>query len=239
MKMTENSYRDLSIGGLWKNNPALVQLLGLCPLLAASSTVVNAMGLGLATLLVLAFSNLCVSLIRNVVPNAVRLPVFVLIIAAAVTCIELLMQAYAYRLFQVLGIFLPLIVTNCAILGRAETFAASHPPGPALYDGLMMGAGFASVLVTLGALRELVGTGALFADMDVLFGPMAAHWGIVVIPGYQPFLLATLPPGAFIFTGLLIAVKNLIDTQHKNRQAASTPRPVKGARRVRITGTIS
>jgi len=237
--MAEVSYRDLSINGLWKNNPAIVQLLGLCPLLAVSGTVVNAIGLGLATTMVLILSNTSVSLIRGVVSDTVRLPTFVMIIASAVTCIELLMQAFAYELFLILGIFLPLITTNCVILGRADGFAAKHSIGPSMFDGLCMGLGFASVLIVLGGLRELTGTGALFANMDLLFGPGAAHWKVVVFGNYQPFLLAILPPGAFIFTGLIIAVKNLIDDRIKKRQAALKGQPVKGAKRVRVTGAIS
>ena len=237
--MAEVSYRDLSLNGLWKNNPAIVQLLGLCPLLAVTGSVVNAIGLGVATIMVLIISNTSVSLIRNIVSDAVRLPAFVMIIAAAVTCIELLMQAYAYELFQILGIFLPLITTNCVILGRADGFAARNSVAPAFYDGLIMGVGFAAVLVVLGALRELSGTGALFANMDLLFGPDAANWKIEVFSNYQPFLLAILPPGAFIFTGMIIAVKNMIDDRIKKRQDALKDRPVKGAKRVRVTGTVS
>jgi len=237
--MAEISYRVLSLNGLWKNNPALVQLLGLCPLLAVSGSVVNAIGLGLATTAVLVLSNTSVSLIRNVVSDTVRLPIFVMIIASAVTCIELLMQAFAYEMFLILGIFLPLITTNCAVLGRADGFAARNPLGASMYDGLFMGLGFGCVLVVLGGLRELTGTGALFANMDLLFGPAAANWEIVLYGNYQPFLLAILPPGAFIFTGLLIAVKNLIDDRIKKREAALKARPVKGAKRVRVTGTIS
>jgi Na+-translocating ferredoxin:NAD+ oxidoreductase subunit E len=188
-------YGELTLNGLWKNNPALVQLLGLCPLLAVTGSVVNALGLAAATTLVLVCSNTAVSLIRNVVSDAVRLPVFVMIIASAVTCAELLMQAYAFELYLILGIFLPLITTNCTILGRADAFASKHPIGPALYDGLLMGLGFGVVLVLLGALRELLGTGALFADMDLLFGPAAASWELVLVADYQPFLLAILPPG--------------------------------------------
>jgi electron transport complex protein RnfE len=237
--MAEVSYKDLSLNGLWKNNPALVQLLGLCPLLAVSGTVVNALGLGVATTMVLILSNASVSLIRNVVSDTVRLPTFVMIIASAVTCIELLMQAFAYELFLILGIFLPLITTNCVILGRADGFAAKHALGPSMYDGFIMGVGFAAVLVVLGGLRELTGTGALFANMDLLFGPAAADWKLVVFPNYQPFLLAILPPGAFIFTGLIIAVKNLIDAQIKKREAALKTDTVKESRRVRVTGTVS
>ena len=237
--MADVSYKDLSLNGLWKNNPALVQLLGLCPLLAVSGTVVNALGLGVATTMVLILSNASVSLIRNVVSDTVRLPTFVMIIASAVTCIELLVQAFAYELFLILGVFLPLITTNCVVLGRADGFAAKNAIGPSMYDGFIMGVGFAVVLVVLGGLRELTGTGALFANMDLLFGPAAADWKFVVFPNYQPFLLAILPPGAFIFTGLIIAVKNLIDAQIKKREAALNTDTVKESRRVRVTGTVS
>ena len=237
--MSETGYRDLSLNGLWKNNPALVQLLGLCPLLAVTGSVVNALGLAAATLFVLLCSSTAVSLIRNVVSEAVRLPVFVMIIASAVTCTELLMQAYTYELYQILGIFLPLITTNCTILGRAEGFASKNPLSRAVVDGAMMGLGFGLVLVVLGALRELIGTGALFADMDLLFGPGAAAWKIVLIEGYQPFLLAILPPGAFIFTGLLIALKHRIDSGIEQRAAARREAVAPGSKRVRVTGTIN
>jgi electron transport complex protein RnfE len=237
--MAEVSYRDLSLNGLWKNNPAIVQLLGLCPLLAVTGSVVNAIGLGLATTLVLVASNTSVSLIRNVVSDAVRLPVFVMIIASAVTCIELLMQAFAYELYQILGIFLPLITTNCVILGRADAFACKNAVLPSIYDGFIMGVGFMVVLMLLGGMRELAGTGALFSNMDLLFGPEAANWKLVVFSDYHDFLLAILPPGAFIFTGLIIAAKNLIDARQKAREDARKEKPVKGSKRVRVTGTIS
>jgi electron transport complex protein RnfE len=237
--MADVSYRDLSLNGLWKNNPAIVQLLGLCPLLAVTGSVVNAIGLGLATTFVLVSSNTAVSLIRNVVSDAVRLPAFVMIIASAVTCIELLMQAFAYELYQILGIFLPLITTNCVILGRADAFACKNSVLPSMYDGFIMGVGFTTILVLLGALRELTGTGALFANMDLLFGAAAANWQIVVFSDYTHFLLAILPPGAFIFTGLIIAVKNLIDADLKAREDARKEKPAAGSKRVRVTGTIS
>ena len=236
--MSTQSYRQITHNGLWKNNPALVQLLGLCPLLAVTASVVNATGLAAATLFVLVTSNLCVSLIRNVVTESIRLPAFVLIIAAAVTGTELLMQAYAYELYQILGIFLPLITTNCVILGRADAFAAKNPIAPALVDGLMMGMGFGLVLVVLGAIRELLGTGAVFANMDLLFGPMAANWTLVVAEDYTGLLLAILPPGAFIITGLLIAAKNVIDTRIEDARRAETTVEV-GSKRVRVTGEIA
>jgi len=236
--MSTQTYRQITHNGLWKNNPALVQLLGLCPLLAVTASVVNALGLAAATLFVLVTSNLCVSLIRNVVTESIRLPAFVLIIAAAVTGTELLMQAYAYELYQILGIFLPLITTNCVILGRADAFAAKNSVAPAVADGFMMGMGFGLVLVVLGAIRELLGTGAVFANMDLLLGSMAADWTLVVAEDYAGLLLAILPPGAFIITGLLIAAKNVIDTRIENMRRSETTVEV-GSKRVRVTGEIA
>jgi len=236
--MSTPSYRELSVNGLWKNNPALVQLLGLCPLLGVSNSAVNALGLGLATALVLLCSNIGVSLVRGVVNTAVRLPAFVMIIAALTTCIELLMQAYTYELYQILGIFIPLITTNCVILGRADGFAAKHNPLIAGFDGLLMGLGFALVLVVLGGVRELVGTGAIFANMHLLFGPVAADWQLTLFDDYRGFLLAILPPGAFIVLGLLIALKNRIDEHFAERaKATQLDLPVQ-SRRVRVTGVI-
>lgn len=236
--MSTPSYRELTLNGLWKNNPGLVQLLGLCPLLGVSNSAVNALGLGLATMLVLACSNIAVSLVRSVVNTAVRLPAFVMIIAALTTCIELLMQAFTYELYQILGIFIPLITTNCIILGRADGFAAKHKPLVAGYDGLVMGLGFCLVLVVLGSIRELLGTGALFANMQLLLGPLAANWQITLIKDYQGFLLAILPPGAFIVLGLLIALKNRIDEQLAARAAVREPKVAAASRRVRVTGVI-
>jgi electron transport complex protein RnfE len=237
--VSTQSYKTLTHNGLWKNNPALVQLLGLCPLLAVSASVVNSLGLAMATLFVLTTSNLCVSLVRNIVSDTIRLPVFVMIIAAAVTAIELLMQAYTYELYQILGIFLPLITTNCVILGRADAFAAKNPVLPALYDGFIMGVGFGAVLVVLGAIRELLGTGGLFANMQLLFGEGARDWHWVLSESYPKLLLAILPPGAFIVTGFLIAGKNQWDERAKLREARAKAPVVAGAKRVRVTGKIS
>lgn len=223
--------------GLWKNNPALVQLLGLCPLLAVTGTVVNALGLGIATIVVLAGSNLAVSLIRNFVSDAVRLPAFVMIIAALVTCAEMLMQAFTYELYQILGIFIPLIVTNCVILGRADGFARKNTWPIALLDGLVMGIGFTFVLVLLGAIRELVGLGTLFSNMHLLFGEAARSWVWEPKPDYPKFLFAVLPPGAFVVTGLLIAGKNAIDGHLEMRRKREPI--IKGSKRVRVTGKIS
>jgi electron transport complex protein RnfE len=237
--MSDISYREISLNGLWKNNPAIVQLLGLCPLLAVTGSVINALGMGIATMLVLTVSNTCVSMIRSFASDAIRLPAFVMIIAAAVTCIELLMQAFAYELFQILGIFLPLITTNCVILGRADAFACKNKVLPSMYDGFIMGAGFAVILMLLGAIREVVGTGAIFANMDLLFGEGAKSWKIVLVDDYTAVLVAILPPGAFIFTGMIIALKNIIDTGIKNREAAKTEKVEPTSRRVRVTGNIS
>ncbi|UVE18834.1 electron transport complex subunit E [Pseudomonas sp. LS44] len=233
------SYREIAVNGLWKNNPGLVQLLGLCPLLGTSNSMVNALGLGLATALVLTCSNAAVALIRNAVSDAVRLPIFVMIIAALTTCIELLMRAYTFELYQILGIFIPLITTNCIILGRAEAFAAKHTVFQAGFDGLMMGIGFSLVLLALGTLRELFGTGMLLSNMQLLFGPLAANWQISVFPHYQGFLLAILPPGAFLVLGLLIALKNRIDETLASRAVLPLHDPAATQnRRVRVTGVI-
>ncbi|MDG1066355.1 MAG: electron transport complex subunit E [Luminiphilus sp.] len=237
--MTTPTYATLTHNGLWKNNPALVQLLGLCPLLAVSASVVNSLGLAAATLFVLISSNLCVSVVRNVVSDTIRLPVFVMIIAASVTAIELLMQAYTYELYQILGIFLPLITTNCIILGRADAFAAKNPVLPSIYDGFIMGVGFGAVLVVLGAIRELLGTGGLFANMQLLFGETARHWHVVFSADYPALLLAILPPGAFIVTGFLIAGKNAWDNAATRRAEANRAPIVAGTKRVRVTGKIS
>ncbi|PTB88341.1 electron transport complex subunit RsxE, partial [Pseudidiomarina aestuarii] len=162
--------KELTQQGLWTNNPALVQLLGLCPLLAVTATVTNALGLGLATLFVLVGSNITVSLVRDYVPKEIRIPVFVMVIATFVTVIQLLINAYLFELYQALGIFIPLIVTNCAIIGRAEAYASKNPWHWSAYDGLMMGLGFTAVLLLLGGIREVIGNGTLFAGAELLLG---------------------------------------------------------------------
>ncbi|MBQ4800524.1 electron transport complex subunit E [Pseudoalteromonas sp. MMG006] len=219
--------------GVWVNNPALVQLLGLCPLLAVTSTVTNALGLGLATLLVLVGSNITVSVVRNWVPKDIRIPVFVMIIAGFVTIVQLLMNAYTFGLYQSLGIFIPLIVTNCAIIGRAEAYASKNPVHLSAFDGLMMGLGFMAVLVVLGTMRELIGQGTLFDGADLLLGPWAQSLRIEVFSFDNQFLLAILPPGAFLGLGLLIAAKNVIDAQIKSKQV--TPPEAKKGPRARVT----
>lgn len=233
-------YQDIVEKGLWKNNPALVQVLGLCPLLAVSTSVVNALGLGLATLIVLTASNTTVSLIRNQISDTIRLPAFVMIIASLVSCIELIMKAYTYELYQMLGIFIPLIVTNCTVLGRAEVFASKNRVLPAALDGFMMGLGFILVLVCVGAIREILGTGMLFDNMQLLFGDAAVNWKLNILGNHYPgMILALLPPGAFIVVGFLIAGKNAIDSYMKSRFTNTTVvNLAKGSKRVRTTGHI-
>jgi Na+-translocating ferredoxin:NAD+ oxidoreductase subunit E len=224
--MITSGYTDIIRDGLWTNNPGLVQLLGLCPLLAISGTVVNALGLGIATIATLVISNSLVSLLREHVRPEIRIPVYVLIIASAVTAIELVMNAWFHGLFLVLGIFIPLIVTNCAIIGRAEAFASRNSVPRAALDGLAMGAGFTGVLVSLGAMREVIGQGSLLDNAHLLFGEWGRGLRIEIFPQEHGFLLALLPPGAFLAMGLLIAVKNLIDARLQARPVrAAVPEP--------------
>ncbi len=226
--MSNRQYTDITRNGLWSNNVALVQILGLCPLLAVTNTVTNGLGLGLATTLVLVTSSLIVSLIRNIVRPEIRLPAFVMIIASLVTAIELAMNAWFHELFNILGIFIPLIVTNCAILGRAEAFAVKNPPLPAVIDALAMGIGFTAVLVVLGGMREAIGSGTLFANAHLMFGDWASILTITLIEDYRGFLLAILAPGAFIGLGLLIALKNHFEARGRAAEK-SQPAPQSAA----------
>jgi len=206
-------YKQILRDGLWTQNPGLIQFLGICPLLAVSNSLVNGLGLGLATLLVLTSSNVVVALLRPLLSQDVRLPVFVLVIATLVTLVELATEAWFFELWLSLGIFLPLIVTNCVILARAESFASRQPVLAALVDGLAHGLGFAAVLITLGGMRELIGNGTLFAGADKLLGPAAAGMELRVMDG--GFLLALLPPGAFLALALLVALRNLLQSRAK------------------------
>ena len=224
-------YRDLTLQGIWKNNPALVQLLGLCPLLAVTPTFIKIFRLLLPTTLLLFGSNVTVSLVRNIVRNEIRIPVFVMIIAAFVTIVQLLMNAFTYELYLALGIFIPLIVTNCAIIGRAEAFASKNSAGASAYDGLVMGLGFTFVLVVLGGMREILGNGTLFVGADRLFGSIASNWTLTLFETDSPFLLAILPPGAFLGMGLLIAFKNMIDARIAARETTVKEK----ATRARVT----
>ena len=218
---TLNEALTISRSGLWTNNVALVQLLGLCPLLAVTGTVINGLGLGIATLITLVLSNSIVSLIRPWLKSEIRIPIFVLIIASIVTSIELVMNAWFHELYLVLGIFIPLIVTNCAIIARAETYASKNNLLNSALDGFMMGLGFTLVLITLGGLRELIGFGTLFANAQLMFGSLGETMTITFSEDYPGFLLAVLPPGAFIGLGLLIAVKNIIDKRKTTKQSVA------------------
>ncbi len=214
------NYKKILSNGLWRNNQALVALLGLCPLLAVSNTVINSLGLGIATTLTLVLSNALISGCRQYILPEIRLPLFVLMIAGIVTIIELIMNAWFYQLYKILGIFIPLIVTNCAIIGRAEMFASKNSVMPSILDGLAMGLGFSIALLLLGAIREILGMGTLFSQADILFGESAKKWQINIFEDYSGMLLALLPPGAFIVLGLLIALKNTFD--HKTITSATT-----------------
>lgn len=227
--MAEITYGKIIREGLWSNNPGLVQILGLCPLLAVSNNIVNALGLGLATTLALVTTGITVSLVRNWVRPEIRIPVFVLVIASIVTAIELAMNAYFHGLYLVLGIFIPLIVTNCTLIGRAEAFASKNSVARATLDGLAMGLGFTLVLVALGAMRELLGQGTLLSQAHLMFGAAAADLQFTVFENYRGFLLAILPPGAFMGLGLLIALKNAIDSRMQRRATEKKAVPVPSA----------
>ncbi|MDP2562900.1 electron transport complex subunit E [Psychrobium sp. 1_MG-2023] len=208
-----NQYAELTWQGLWKNNPGLVQLLGLCPLLAVTSTVTNAIGMSLATIAVMIGSNATVSLIRTWIPKEIRIPIFVMIIAGFVTCVQLLFNAYAYGLYQSLGIFLPLIVTNCIIIGRAEAYASKNTLLPSVYDGFIMGIGFSLVLIILGAIREVLGQGTLFDGAELLLGEWASSLRVEVMQLDHSFLFIMLPPGAFVALGFILAAKNSLNSR--------------------------
>jgi len=221
--MSESNYQKIIQDGLWDNNPGLVQLLGLCPLMAVTTNVINGLGLAIATLITLVASNVSISLIRQHLRPEIRLPVFILIIAANVTMIDLLIHAFFFDLYNILGIFIPLIVTNCIIIGRAEAFASRHQPFAAWLDGIMMGIGFGVVLIALGAMREIFAQGTLFDQAHLMFGEQAKQWKIVFSEDYKGFLLAALPPGAFMGLGFLLAGKNYIDKKRNPVKKSSLP----------------
>lgn len=208
-------YRDIASNGLWKQNVILTQVLGLCPLLATSTSAVNAVSLGLATIVVMALANMAISSLRTLIPYEIRIPVFILIIAALVTVVDLSFNAWLHDLYLVLGIFIPLIVTNCIVLARVEAYAAKNPVGASTVDGVMMGVGFVWVIGVLGLIREFIGQGTLFSGIEML---LPGLHGIQVLPDdYPGFLVAMLPPGAFFILGLMIAVRNWLDARANER----------------------
>lgn len=206
--------------GVLERNPAWVQLLGLCPLLAVSNSLVNALGLAAASALVLVGANSMIAALRHQIPAFARLPCFVLVIATFTTLAVLLMQAFAFDLYLRIALFVQIIVTNCMILGRAEAFASRQPIGVAVMDALGTACGFALALIALGSVRELLATGGLLGNMDLLFGPSAASWHLQ-LPGVDSgLLLAALPPGAFIIAGLLLASARVLRTLARTDRAA-------------------
>ncbi len=217
-----NQYARISRESLWDNNIVFAQILGMCPTMAVTSSATNGLGMGLATTAVLLTSNMIISSIRNIVSEEVRIPVYIVIIATLVTLVDVSINAWAHDLYKVLGLYIALIVANCAVLGRAEAFAAKNPVLPSGMDGLMMGLGFTFALTTIGAVREILGAGTLFADAHLLLGQAFSFMELKIIPDYKGFLLMILPPGGFLVLGFLIAGKRVID-RHRAERAAVAP----------------
>ncbi len=219
--ITRDELRNIVRNGIWKQNSSLVQILGLCPLLAVTTNAVNGVMLSLATIIVMALSNIAVASLRNFIPHEIRIPVFILIVAALVTAVDLMFNANFHELYVVLGIFIPLIVTNCIVLARVEAFAAKNPPLQSTLDGVFMGVGMLWTLGLLGAMRELIGSGTLLGGIDMVFPSLQP---IQVLPeSYPGFLLALLPPGAFILLGCMIAWKNWMDARAVERARQQPP----------------
>ena len=217
--ITRDEFRKIAANGIWKQNTSLVQILGLCPLLAVTTNLVNGAMLSLATILVMAMSGFAIASLRNLIPHEIRIPVFILIVAALVTVVDLLFNANFHELYLILGIFIPLIVTNCIVVGRAEAFAAKKGPALSALDGFAIGMGATCTMFVLGSIRELLGNGTLFDGADGLLGSWAKSLRVELFHTDTPFLLAMLPPGAFIGLGMLLAIKYLIDERTKQRRA--------------------
>ena len=215
-----NNYRQIISEGFWGNNVVLAQNIALCPLLAVTSTATNGLGMGIATTAVLIASNTLISLIRSFIPNEVRIPAFIVLIATIVTLVDMSMNAYLHELYKVLGLFIPLIVVNCAVLARAESFASKNSILPSIVDGLFMGIGFTVALVALGGMREIIGSGTLFSGASLLLGQNFSFLEMTIIPHYKGVLLMILPPGGFVAMGFLIVGKRLLDNRAKQKAAA-------------------
>lgn len=222
-----SNYRQIISDGFWNNNVILAQNIALCPLLAVTTTATNGLGMGLATTAVLVASNVAISLVRSLIPNEVRIPAFIVLIATIVTLVDMTMNAYIHELYKVLGLFIPLIVVNCAVLARAEAFASQNPVLPSAVDGLFMGIGFALGLTLLGGIREIIGSGTLFSGASLLLGQNFSFLEMTIIPKYKGMLLMMLPPGGFIAMGFLMAGKRMLDNRAKQKAAAvSSSEPV-------------
>jgi electron transport complex protein RnfE len=214
------SYARIVKDGLWDNNVVFAQMLALCPTLAVTGSATNGLGMGLATTAVLLGSNVLISAVRNLVSDEVRIPVYIVLIATLVTLVDMGLNAWAHELYKVLGLFIALIVVNCAILGRAESFASKSPVIASAVDGLMMGLGFTAALVAIGGVREILGSGTLFANAHLLLGQGFAFLELTLIPDYRGYLLMILPPGGFLVVGFLLAGKRMLDRRLAARQAA-------------------
>ena len=222
--ITRDEFRKIAANGIWKQNTSLVQILGLCPLLAVTTNLVNGAMLSLATILVMALSGFAIASLRNLIPHEIRIPVFILIVAALVTVVDLLFNAGFHDLYLILGIFIPLIVTNCIVLARVEAYAAKNPPVQSIFDGIFMGIGMLWTLSLLGGLRELIGSGTLFSGIDMVFPSLKP---LQLLPAdYPGFLIAMLPPGAFILLGCMVATKNWLEARQASRQKENVPLPV-------------
>ena len=222
--ITRDEFKTIAGNGVWKQNTSIVQILGLCPLLATTTNAVNGIMLSLATIIVMAIANVAVASLRNLIPHEIRIPVFILIVAALVTVVDLLFNANLHELYLVLGIFIPLIVTNCIVLARVEAFAAKNSPLQATFDGVFMGIGMLWTLALLGAMREFLGNGTILGGIDMVFPSLHP---IQVLPeSYPGFLLAMLPPGAFILLGCMIAWKNWMEARAAQRSKMKPPAPI-------------
>jgi electron transport complex protein RnfE len=225
--ITRDEFRTIAKNGIWKQNTSLVQILGLCPLLATTTNAVNGIMLSLATIIVMAMSGFAIAIMRNLIPHEIRIPVFILIVAALVTVVDLLFNANLHELYLVLGIFIPLIVTNCIVLARVEAFAAKNPPVQSTFDGIFMGFGMLWTLGLLGAIREFLGNGTVLGGIDMVFPALQP---IQLLPeSYPGFLLALLPPGAFIVLACLVAAKNWYEAKAAERARQAPPLPVANA----------
>ena len=209
--MANSNYKTIIKDGLWDNNGVFSMLLGMCPTMAMTTSATNGFGMGLATAVVMGASSYLVAVFRNRITTEVRIPVYILIVAAMVTVVDLGMNAWMHELYKVLGLFIPLIVSNCLPLARLEAFAAKQSPLPALLDGLFMGLGFTIALTAIGAVREIIGSGTLFADASLLLGPSFKAIELRLLPANMGVLMMILPPGGFIVTGLLVVGKRLLD----------------------------